>query len=133
MSIEDGLNEFKDLNLNFKVDGNYEDVIVSGSRAIIESLRNIFYTEIGTRFFNRNFGSRLHTLLFENMNEDISQIISMTIYNVLKQTEPRIEVSPLGINVTPDYESNTYNVIINYKNRINGRVESVSASLTGKK
>lgn len=127
MSIESGLSEFVDLNLVYKTDNNYEDILIYGERAIIESLRNIFYTESGERFFNRNFGSRLHQLLFEGMNEELAQLISMTIYNVLKTNEPRIEVYPLGIQVTPDYENNSYNVIINYKNLISGRLEAASA------
>ena len=126
MSIESGLNEYSDLNLRYKMPSNYEDIVVVGERAIIESLRNIFYTETGTRFFNRDFGSRLHFLLFDNMNEDTANLISMTIYNVLKKLEPRIEVYPLGIEVTPDYENNSYYVIINYKNLTNGQMERAS-------
>lgn len=132
MSIESGLEEFVDLNLSYGTEGNYEDIIVSGERAIIESLKNIFYTEAGDRFFNRDFGSKLHKLLFENMNEDLAQVISMTIYNVLKRNEPRIEVFPLGIQVVPDYENNTYHVTINYKNLINGKFESASTELARK-
>lgn len=129
MAIDQTKPDFVDLNLFYNTPDNYEDVLVFDNRAIIESLRNIFYTETGTRFFNRSFGSNLHYLLFENINPETAQVISMSIYNVLKNYEPRIEIYPLGITVVPDYDNNAYDITVSYKNLTNGQYEVAATSV----
>lgn len=133
MAVDSSKPDFIDINLFYNTPENYEDVIVFDNRAIIESLRNIFYTEAGTRFFNRGFGSNLHYLLFENINSETAQVISMQVYNTLKKYEPRIEIFPLGVSVVPDYENNAYDITINYKNLTNGQYEVASTSVNRNK
>lgn len=103
-----------DLRLNYKKEAG--DILVNGLIPVInESIRNILGTNIGTRLFNRRFGSKLSNLLFEPMGDLVSQYILMEIQQVLERYEPRVEISYAQSYVKPNYDSNAYQVQIIYR------------------
>ena len=103
-----------DLRLNYKKEAG--DILVNGLIPVInESIRNILGTNIGTRLFNRRFGSKLSNLLFEPMGDLVSQYILMEIQQVLERYEPRVEISYAQSHVKPNYDSNAYQVQIIYR------------------
>lgn len=103
-----------DLRLNYKKEAG--DILVNGLIPVInESIRNILGTNIGTRLFNRRFGSKLSNLLFEPMGDLVSQYILMEIQQVLERYEPRVEISYAQSHVKPNYDGNAYQVQIIYR------------------
>lgn len=102
-----------DLRLKYKQEKG--DILVSGLEATInESLRNIFATNIGTRLFNRNFGSRITNLLFEPMSDSVSKFILIETQQVLERLEPRVLLSYSQSQVIPDFDNNAYRVKLIY-------------------
>ena len=103
-----------DLRLRYKQEKG--DILVTGLVGTInESLRNIFTTNIGSRLFNRTFGSKLESLLFEPMSDSTARIMLIEINQVIDRFEPRIEISYAQSQVIPDFDNNLYRVRIQYR------------------
>ena len=105
-------NQYKDFNLQYRPDGSRGPAVVSGYMSIRESLLNILFTDMGSRFFNRGFGNLLQSLLFEPMNEDTVSNIQAVLYTNIPELEPRVDISPYDIDVVADYNTKTYLVTL---------------------
>lgn len=91
------------------------DVLVKGEAEVIkESLRNIFSTTTGSRFFNRGFGSRLNFLLFEPMSDTTAKFILIEIQQTLERFEPRVQLNFRTSDVVPDFDNNLYRLKLQY-------------------
>jgi len=88
-------------------------IALKNESAIARSVKNIVLTNPGEKFFNENFGSRISESLFENINDISASIIRGEIKSSLKNYEPRVDVK--RVNVTPNYDSNEFNVTIVYE------------------
>jgi len=113
MPVERLSKGFKDLSMSFQVNPlNYDLIAIKNETAIARSIRNLVFTLPGERFFNENLGSRVSRVLFENMDEISASIIQTEIENTIKNYEPR--VSLIGVDVSPNYDENEFNVTIRY-------------------
>lgn len=114
-----------DLNVSF-ASGSNESVYLTDTKDIIKSLERLFYTRKGTVPFNRNYGSSLWSLLFENSNMETYQI-AMLIYQEIQDFEPRISLSPADVIIVKEDE-HTFSVEATFRvpnlNNITGQITS---------
>lgn len=112
MALERVSKSFKDISISFEVNPLNNDLIaIKNETAISRSIRNLISTIIGEVPYS-NKGSNLYNLLFENLTPVTSSLIQSEIEEVIKRYEPR--VSLVSVTATPDYDNNTYNVVIVY-------------------
>lgn len=67
----------------------------------------------GERFFNQNLGSNVSRALFDNINAISASVIRDEIENTIENYEPRVNL--IGVDVSPDYDNNNFNVTIRYE------------------
>ena len=104
---------FKDISMSFGSNPLTDDLIaLKNENAIARSVRNIVMTLPGEKPFAPNFGSRVSSLLFENMDEITSSLIVDEIRTSIDNYEPRVELQSVEVN--PDFEGNSYDVAIVY-------------------
>jgi phage baseplate assembly protein W len=105
---------FYDVSMSFDMHPINHDVIsLKNENAIARSLRNLVLTSPGERFFQPILGTNMNRTLFENMHPTTSILLRDEITNTIKNYEPRVKLN--YVEVTPDYETNEYNVVIDYK------------------
>ena len=89
---------------------------------------NLLKTIPGERLGQPTFGSQLHTILFEPLNEDFSSIIEDAIRDSLSVWLPYINIKNIEITM-PDYNINRVNISIDFGLSFEpDRFESVSVS-----
>ena len=74
---------------------------------------NLLQTIPGERLGNPTFGSNLHSILFEPMNEDFSDILEDSIRTSLETWLPYINIKNIEITM-PDYNINQVNITIDF-------------------
>jgi phage baseplate assembly protein W len=84
-----------------------------GYERINQSILNILSTPIGTRIGNRLFGSKMNTLVFEQNDFILADLIKLYAFEALSTWEPRISVSDIDVVPDPD-DDNIVNVTIHY-------------------
>ena len=100
--------------MSFETNPLNDDLVsLTDTGAIARSIRNIVFTSPGEKFFNPDFGSKLYSILFENI-DDISAIkIKDQIEQSIKNFEPRVDL--VEVEVFPDFDNNGFDVKITYK------------------
>lgn len=106
----------EDVDLRLKYKQERGDILVSGIKeSVNESIKNILNTNIGTRLFNRGFGSQISNLLFEPMTDFVARFLLIEIQQVLERLEPRVELSYSQSQVLPDFDNNLYEIRLVYR------------------
>ena len=109
-------NGFKDLSMSFQANPMSKDLIaLKNTNAIARSIKNIVFTLPGEKWFNENFGSRISASLFENINDLTANIIVDEIQKSITRYEPRVLLIGEGVRAFPNYDNNTFDVIIVYE------------------
>ena len=109
-------NGFKDLSMSFQANPLSKDLIaLKNANAIARSVKNIVFTVPGEKFFNPDFGSRITASLFENINDITANIIVDEITESIVRYEPRVQLIEEGVRAFPNYDNNTFDVIIVYE------------------
>ena len=104
---------FKDISMSFGSNPLTDDLIaLKNENAIARSVRNIVMTLPGEKPFAPDFGSRVSSLLFDNMDSISANLIIDEIRTSIDNYEPRVEL--LSVEVNPDFDSNSYDVTIIY-------------------
>ncbi len=116
MPLERVNNGFKDLSMSFQANPLSKDLIaLKNANAIARSVKNIVFTLPGEKFFNPDFGSRITASLFENINDITANIIVDEITESIVRYEPRVQLIEEGVRAFPNYDNNTFDVIIVYE------------------
>ena len=116
MPLERVNNGFKDLSMSFQANPLSKDLIaLKNANAIARSVKNIVFTLPGEKFFNQDFGSTIKASLFENINYITSNIIVDEITESIVRYEPRVQLIEEGGRAFPNYDNNTFDVIIVYE------------------
>jgi phage baseplate assembly protein W len=114
MPLERVNSGFKDLSMSFQRNPLNNDLItLKNETAIARSLRNIVFTLPGEKFFNPDFGSRISKSLFENIDSFSALKIRDEIQYSITNFEPRVTL--ISVEAIPDYDNNSFNVIIVYR------------------
>ena len=109
-------NGFKDLSMSFQANPMSKDLIaLKNTNAIARSIKNIVFTLPGEKWFNEDFGSRITASLFENIIDVTATIIVDEIEESITRYEPRVELIGEGVRAFPNYDNNTFDVIIVYE------------------
>lgn len=112
MPIERVSRGFKDISISFDVNPLTKDLIVlKNETAIARSIRNLVST-IKSELPYSDKGSNVTNLLFENIHTLTSSMLVSEVTETINRYEPR--VSLIGVEVNPDYDNNTYDVVITY-------------------
>lgn len=101
------MSTYLDLNGNFRPSNANLSVVSYNMDNIKESLMRLFTTGKGECPFNRNYGTTLKSLLFENELDTSS--VRMFLYMDITTFEPRISLSPQDIEIEKTDE-HTYTV-----------------------
>tara|TARA_B100000282_G_scaffold118550_1_gene84470 strand:- start:20919 stop:21320 length:402 start_codon:yes stop_codon:yes gene_type:complete len=114
MPLERVSQGFKDISMSFQSNPLNKDLLaIKNENAIARSIKNIVFTEPGEKFFNPDFGSKLYSILFENI-DDISAIkIKDQIEQSIRNFEPRVNL--IEVEVFPDFDNNGFDVKIIYR------------------
>lgn len=104
---------FKDISLSFQVNPiNYDLIAITNETAISRAVRNLVFTKRGERPFDALLGSRVSSLLFDNLDPVTASNIELEIETVIRNYEPR--VSLVRVTATPNYDANEIDVEIVY-------------------
>ena len=97
---------FKDLSLSFTRHPVTNDVtVLKNEDAIKKSVINLCRTRINERFFNDLLGTSIEDSLFETNLTDIASFLEREISTLLKNYEPRINLTNVLIDsVVDSYE-----------------------------
>lgn len=96
-------NVYKDLDFNFSKLALTNDVgSKTDTNAIKQSVVNLVMTNFGERPFHPEIGSDVNSLLFEPSSVLTYSVIEDTIKTVLENFEPRIEITSIRIDDTPN-------------------------------
>ena len=84
------------LKFPLELDAKGAAVLVSNSQLIQQSLVEILTTQLGTRPFLPQFGSRIHLLRYEQNAAILRSLMNTYIFEALQQ-EPRVQFKNLEI------------------------------------
>lgn len=121
---------YSDLNTKFNTSNAELNTIVYDLNAIKQNVERLLMTPKGSVPFNREYGSNLYSLLFEN-NVDPADIIAF-LYADIEENEPRVELSPADINIYKT-DRNSYEVNVTFSvPSLNNITSSVMTTISGK-
>ena len=104
---------FVDLDLDFNIHPVRNDInLLINENAVITSVKNLILTNHYERPFRPDVGSNISRLLFEPIDNITSGSLRREIKETIINFEPRVKIKK--INVTPNYENNSYNVTIEF-------------------
>jgi phage baseplate assembly protein W len=102
---------YSDFSASFSRNVITSDVVrLADIDAVKRSVKNLIITDKYERLLNPTIGAGISELLFEQMTPLTTIAIRDTIIQTLNEFEPRINIDT--IDVTPDYDRNTYFVSI---------------------
>lgn len=111
MSLE--VRTYKDLDLNFRPHPITKDVVKRiGNAAIIGAVRNLILTNRYEKPFQPAFGSRIRSLLFEDVSFITANILRTEIEDTIRNFEPRVSVNNVRVSAEP--ENYRYSVAITF-------------------
>ena len=110
---------YEDLNTKYYNSTAETKVTVADLNSVKQGLERLLRTPKGHDPFNIEYGSSLYDLLFENLVHPDD--ISMFLYMDITTWEPRLELSPMDIDIVK-IDNNTYKVTCQfvYKNIASG-------------
>ena len=105
---------FKDIKIDFARNPFTDDIAhVKNDNSIKQALKNLVLTVPGEVPFDNSIGSRVSELLFEPMDELISDALQDEIAATINKFEPR--VSLINTIIVPNFETGKYGVTIKYR------------------
>lgn len=89
--------------------------LVSELDSLEQSIKDIILTPIGTRFFERSYGSRIYRLLFDKVNTDNLSLLSQIITEDIRKNETRAIVLDVRVSVLGE-DSEAIGIQIDFSN-----------------
>jgi phage baseplate assembly protein W len=119
---------YTDLNANFKMDAVNANSISYDLQTVRNSLQRLLSTGKGEVPFNREYGTTLRSLLFEN--NVVPADIAAYLYMDITTWEPRVQLSPADIDIIQT-DRNTFLVKCTFTVvGINGNPQTVTQVIT---
>lgn len=119
---------YTDLNTFFTTSDERTTPSLENMEDIKQGLERLFTVGKGEVPFNRNYGTSLKSLLFEN-NVD-PEDIKMFLYMDITDFEPRVELSPTDIQINRT-DNNSFEVICKFRvPGLNNKVSTATAVIT---
>ncbi len=101
-----------DVNSNFGEDVDPE--LVVDVAAINNSLLNLFSCPVGSRPFEREYGSDLFKALFEPTDRKTNDFLKLSLFQAIQRWEPRIRMDMSRSSITATKEGDGFNVTLAY-------------------
>lgn len=121
---------YSDLNTKFNTSNAELNSVIYDLNAIKQNLERLLMTPKGTVPFNREYGTNLYSLLFEN-NVDPADIVAF-LYADIDENEPRVSLSPADIYIYKT-DRNSYEVNVTFTvPSLNNVSSSVITTISGK-
>ena len=117
---------YSDLHSGLFIEASGSVKKVINEAAINQSIKTILSTTPGERIMLPSFGSKIKSVLFEQIDPLTAEFIQDEIENAINRWEDRIRV--VRVEVESNHDSNTYDVNIEYRIIATGEV----GGLTGK-
>lgn len=112
--------QYTDLNLSLAIHPIKKDIIpLVNADAINQSLKALILTKHYERPFHPEIGCIVTSLLFEPVNAMTSALIQRSIQDVITNFEPRVLVQQILVDVRPDQNSYSVQVVYSIKNNPN--------------
>lgn len=109
----DAVKLYSDLDLSFDPHPLTGDILpLTDIDAVKNSIKSLVQTEFFERPFQPNVGSRIRSLLFENVDQFLGAVLRDEIENLISTHEPRI--SDVNVEVQDQSEQNSYGVSITF-------------------
>lgn len=109
--------DYKDVSLTFGKNPVTHDVLtVVNEDSVKRALKLLIMTRTGEAPFFPNYGSRLHTILFEPVDPITSVLIQHELRDTIQAFEPRVQIVDLSVTPTPDelgYDVNLTFAVVN--------------------
>ena len=122
------MTRYTDLNTFFTNSDERTSPSVIDIEDIKQGLERLFTVGKGEVPFNRDYGTTLKSLLFENNVEP--EDIRMFLYMDITDFEPRIELSPTDIKITRT-NNNAYEVLCKFRvPGLNNKTSTATAVIT---
>jgi len=96
----------------------------STKEQIKSNLINLLLTDKGERIMNPEFGADLRKSLFENINNDSTELLRIKIIDAINIFIPEVELG--NIDIENDFDYNTLNVTVNYRLLISNTPDQVT-------
>jgi len=111
MSLE--VREYKDLDLRFIAHPVTKDVVRrTGNAAIVGALKNLILTNLYEKPFRPSYGTRVRSILFEDVSFITANILRTEIEDSIRNFEPRVGIDAIRVQAQPD--DNRYAVTIRF-------------------
>lgn len=121
---------YSDLNTKFNTSNGEKSSVLYDLKAIRQNIERLLTTPKGSVPFNRNYGTNLYSLLFEN-NVDPADIV-VFLYADIDECEPRVQLSPADIQIYKT-DVNSYEVNVTFSvPSLNNITSSVMTTISGK-
>ena len=105
--------KFSDLDLDFTKHPVTKDVSKKvNENAIATAIRNLLLTSHYERPFNPDLGSNLKKFLFEPIDNVTTSLIQDSIFETIKNYEPRVTVEE--VVAAPNYDLQRYDVYVTF-------------------
>lgn len=105
--------KFSDLDLNFTKHPVTKDVSKKvNENAIATAIRNLLLTSHYERPFNPDLGSNLKKFLFEPIDNVTTSLIQDSIFETIKNYEPRVTVEE--VVAAPNFDEQRYDVYVTF-------------------
>ena len=113
MSISNNFTEFRDFNISFEPHPITGDLILSkGKKSVAQSIIVILSTYLGERIIEKDVGTTLRRLLFDNPIDIAIIELRNEINRAILENEPRVRYVNVDVSVAPDQKN--YEVSIEY-------------------
>lgn len=105
--------KYSDFNLDFTAHPVTGDVTKKlNENSIAQSIRNLLLTSYYERPFKPELGSNLKKFLFEPVDNVTTSLIQDSIFQTLKNYEPRVIIQ--SVVATPNFDLNRYDVTVTF-------------------
>lgn len=120
---------WSDLDPNYKTDGQGNIKINKNVEAVMGAIDNILRTSPGERVLLSDFGCRIDSMLFDNMNSALMNWLSREIRSAIERWDNRVIVTQVDFLENPDMHTVSisikfairgYNNIFEYKSSFKG-------------
>jgi phage baseplate assembly protein W len=111
-----------DLNKRYGLVNDYRVALRDENESISNMIISVIETPIGSRLFNRDYGSRVYELLHNNISaETASDILHEILVSVNRNVSKAALVSNL-CEIVPDYDNMAYRMKLAYRQVITNEI-----------
>jgi uncharacterized protein len=115
-------NEIYDYNTIIGSDGDFTRL--SAINVLINSVRNLLLTPLGSYPFDPEYGSLLYKMLFEPSDSITQQQLLSEVKNRIQRYDPRVNIETIKFSYSNDKKTVSVNVII-IRGSVTGKVDIV--------